>query len=81
MTDHRCRVSEDELAHDHAQVEITPEMEREEARDKFGALMLQAAETAEILFQDWRFQPDTDDIEAIQHLNEQLSYYEAVRKI
>jgi hypothetical protein len=55
-------------------------MEREEARDKFGALMLQAAEMAEILFQDWRFQPDTDDIEAIQHLHQQLSYYEAVRK-
>ena len=81
MTDYRCRVSEDELAHDRAQVEITPEMEREEARDKFGALMLQAAEMAEVLFQDWRFQPDTDDIEAIQHLHEQLSYYEAVRKI
>ena len=76
----RCRVSEEELAHDHAQTEITPEMEREEARDKFGALMLQAAQMAEVLFQDWRFQPDTDDIEAIQHLNEQLSYYKAVRK-
>ncbi len=77
----RCRVSEDELAHDHAQTEITPEMEREEARDKFAALWLQVAETVERLFQVEWFQPDTDDIEAIQHLHEQLSYYEAVRKI
>ena len=81
MTDYRCRVSEDELAHDRAQVEITPEQEREEARDRFAALMLQVAEKAEVLFKDWRFQPDTDDMEALEHLHEQLSYYEAVRKI
>ena len=80
MNDYRCRVSEEELAHDHAQVEITPEMEREEARDKFAALWLQAVEMAGVLFQDKRFQPDTDDIEALQHLHEQLSYYEKVKK-
>ena len=76
----RCRVSEDELAHDHEQVEITPEMEREEARDKFGALMLQSAQMAELLFQDWRYHPDADEMEALEHLHEQLSYYRKVEK-
>jgi len=81
MTDYRCRVSEDELAHDHAQVEITPEMEREEAREEFETLMEKVTDMVEILFQDWRFQPDYDDLEAIRHLHQHLRYYEAVRKI
>jgi hypothetical protein len=77
----RCRVAEDELAHDHAQVEITPEMEREEARDKFGALMLQVAEMVEVLFRDENFKPDEDDLHALEHLNSELKYYEKVKKL
>ena len=81
MNDYRCRVSEDELAHDHAQVEITPEMEREEARDKFGAALLEVTLMTEKLFRDKNFEPDYDDLEAVLHLHQCLSYYEAVRKI
>lgn len=77
----RCRVSEEELAHDHAQIEITPEMEREEAREEFETLMEKVTDMAEVLLQDWRFQPDYDDLEAVKHLHQHLSYYEAVRKI
>jgi hypothetical protein len=36
---------------------------------------------AETLLQDKRFQPDYDDLEAVKHLHEQLSYYEAVKRI
>jgi regulator of sirC expression with transglutaminase-like and TPR domain len=71
----RCRVSEDELAHDHAQVEITPEMEREEAREEFEALMEKVTNMAEVLLQDWRFHPDYDDLEAVKHLHQHLNYY------
>lgn len=77
----RCRVREDELAHDHAQVEITAEDEREEARQEFLRFFRQTANMAEILLQDKRFQPDYDDLEAVKHLHEQLSYYEAVKRI
>jgi hypothetical protein len=81
MNDYRCRVSEEELAHDHAQVEITPEMEREEARDKFGGALLEVTLMTEKLFRDKNFEPDYDDLEAVKHLHQCLSYYEAVRKI
>ena len=77
----RCRVSEDELAHDHAQIEITAEDEREEARQEFLRFFRQTANMAETLLQDKRFQPDYDDLEAVKHLHQHLSYYEAVRKI
>jgi len=76
----RCRVSEDELAHDHAQIEITPEMEREAAREEFETLLEKVTDMAEVLLQDWCFQPDSDDLEAVKHLHQHLSYYEAVRK-
>ena len=81
MNDYRCRVSEDELAHDHAQVEITPEMEREEVRGNFGAYLLEVTLMTEKLFRDKNFEPDYDDCEAVLHLHQCLSYYEAVRKI
>ena len=81
MSDYRCRVSEDELAHDHAQIEITAEDEREEARQEFLRFFRQTANMAETLLQDKRFQPDYDDLEAVKHLHEQLSYYKAVKGI
>ena len=81
MNDYRCRVSEDELAYDHAQIEITPEMEREDMRDKFGAMMLKVAEMAEVLFRDKNFKPDEDDYYALQHLYGELKYYEKVKKL
>lgn len=81
MTDHRCRVSEDELAHDHAQVEITPEMEREARRDRFGAMMLEVTMMAEVLFRDKNFEPDEDDLYALEHLHNELKYYEKVKKL
>ena len=56
-------------------------MEREEAREEFETLMEKVTDMVEILFQDWRFQPDYDDLEAIRHLHQHLRYYEAVRKI
>ena len=77
----RCRVSEEELAHDHAQVEITAEDEREEARDSFGAMMLEVTLMTEKLFRDKNFQPDEDDLYALEHLHSELKYYERVKKL
>ena len=77
----RCRVSEEELAHDHAQVEITPETEREARRDRFGAMMLEVTMMAEVLFRDKNFEPDEDDLYALEHLHNELKYYEKVKKL
>jgi len=75
----RCRVSEED-ARDPYFDGTEPDIDVGEVRDRFGALMLEVTLMTEKLFRDKNFEPDTDDIEAIQHLHQQLSYYEAVRK-
>ncbi len=81
MNDYRCRVSEEELAYDHAQVEITPEMEREARRDRFGAMMLEVTLMTEELFRNKNFDPDEQDLHALEHLHGELEYYKEVKKL
>ena len=68
MNDYRCRVSEDELAHDHAQVEITPEMEREDAqsrREQFKELLEELTTDTAFMLKRPDWSPDEDDIEML----------------
>ena len=87
MNDYRCRVSEDELAHDHAQVEITPEMEREmEAEDaqsrraQFKELLEQLIKDADFMLNRPKWSPDEDDIEMLLTIQEELYWYASVTK-
>ena len=83
MNDYRCRVSEEELAHDHAQVEITPEMEREDAqgrRAQFKELLEQLIKDADFMLNRPKWSPDEDDIEMLLTIQEELYWYASVTK-
>ncbi len=74
-------ITDNTTENDHEQVEITPEMEQEQARDEFETVMKKVTLMAAILLQDWRFYPDHDDLDAVNHLQQHLSTYGAVWKI
>lgn len=83
MNDYRCRVSEDELAHDHAQVEITPEMEREDAqsrREQFKELLEELTTDTAFMLKRPDWSPDEDDIEMLLTIQEELYWYASVTK-
>ena len=83
MTDYRCRVSEDELAHDHAQTEIDENAVNDSAngrRDRFASLLYNVTLMSDILFENNSFIPDDDDLNAVQFLHNELKYYEKVKK-
>lgn len=79
----RCRVSEDELAHDHAQIEIDETAVDDTAngrRDRFASLLYNVTLMADILLDNNSFMPDDDDLNAVQYLHNELKYYEKVKK-
>lgn len=79
----RCRVSEDELAHDHAQIEIDETAVDDTAngrRDRFASLLYNVTLMADILLENNSFIPDDDDFNAVQYLHNELKYYDKVRK-
>ena len=83
MNDYRCRVSEEELAHDHAQTEITPEMEREDAqsrRAQFKELLEQLIKDADFMLNRPKWSPDEDDIEMLETIQDTLHWYASVTK-
>ena len=83
MNDYRCRVSEDELAHDHAQVEITPEMEAEDAqsrREQFKELLEELTTDTAFMLKRPNWSPDEDDIEMLLTIQEELYWYASVTK-
>jgi len=83
MNDYRCRVSEEELAHDHAQVEITPEMEWEDAqsrREQFKELLDELTTDTEFMLKRPNWSPDEDDIEMLLTIQEELYWYASVTK-
>ena len=87
MNDYRCRVCEEELAHDHAQMEITPEMEREMEREDAQSRRVHFKELLEELTKDTAFMlkrsnwsPDEDDIEMLLAIQEELSWYASITK-
>lgn len=83
MTDYRCRVSEDELAHDHEQVEIDENAVDDSAngrRDRFASLLYNVTLMSDILFENNSFIPDDVELYAVQYLHDELKYYEKVKK-
>jgi hypothetical protein len=83
MNDYRCRVSEEELAHDHAQVEITPEMEWEDAqgrRAQFKELLEELIKDADFMLNRPKWSPDEDDIDMLLTIQEELYWYASVTK-
>jgi hypothetical protein len=83
MTDYRCRVSEEELAYDHAQVEITPEMEWEDAqsrREQFKELLDELNKDTAFMLKRPNWSPDEDDIEMLLAIQEELYWYASVTK-
>jgi hypothetical protein len=83
MNDYRCRVSEDELAHDHAQVEIYETAVDDSAngrRARFESLLYKVTLMSDILFENNSFIPDDDDLNAVQFLHNELKYYDKVKK-
>ena len=83
MTDYRCRVSEEELAHDHAQVETDETAVDDSAngrRARFESLLYNVTLMSDRLFENNSFTPDDDDINAVQFLHNELKYYEKVKK-
>ena len=82
MNDYRCRVSEEELAHDHAQVEIDGNAVDDTAngrRARFESLLYNVTLMSDRLFENNSFTPDDDDINAVQFLHNELKYYEKVK--
>jgi len=83
MNDYRCRVSEDELAHDHEQVEIDENVVDDTAngrRDRFASLLYNVTLMSDILFENNSFIPDDVELYAVQYLHDELKYYEKVKK-
>ena len=82
MNDYRCRVSEEELAHDHEQVEIDENAVDDSAngrRARFESLLYNVTLMSDRLFENNSFTPDDDDINAVQFLHNELKYYEKVK--
>ncbi len=83
MNDYRCRVSEEELAHDHAQVEIDENAVDDSAdgrRARFESLLYNVTLMSDILFENNSFIPDDVELYAVQYLHDELKYYEKVKK-
>ena len=83
MNAYRCRVSEDELAHDHEQVEIDENAVDDSAegrRDRFASLLYNVTLMSDILFENNSFIPDDVELYAVQYLHDELKYYEKVKK-
>ena len=87
MNDYRCRVSEEELAHDHAQIEITPEMQREMEeedsqgrRAQFKELLEQLIKDADFMLNRPKWSPDEEDIDMLLTIQEELYWYATVTK-
>jgi hypothetical protein len=79
----RCRVSEDELAHDHAQGEIDENAVDDSAkgrRDRFASLLYNVTLMADILLENNSFIPDDVELYAVQSLHDELKYYDKVKK-
>lgn len=87
MNDYRCRVSEEELAYDHAQIEITPEMQREMEeedsqgrRAQFKELLEQLIKDADFMLNRPKWSPDEEDIDMLLTIQEELYWYATVTK-
>ena len=78
MTD--CRISEED-ARDPYFDGVEVDVDVRGVRDKFGAMMLEVTMMAEVLFRDKNFEPDEDDLYALEHLHNELKYYEKVKKL
>ena len=76
----RCRVSEED-AKDTYFDGIDTDVDVGEVRDKFGAMMLAVTMMTEVLFRDKNFEPDEDDLYALEHLHNELKYYEKVKNL
>ncbi len=75
-----CRISEED-ARDPYFDGVQVDVEREARRDRFGAMMLEVTMMVEVLFRDKNFQPDEDDLYALEHLHGELEYYKKVKKL
>jgi len=76
----RCRISEED-ARDPYFDGVQVDVEREARRDRFGAMMLEVTMMVEVLFRDKNFEPDEDDLYALEHLHGELEYYKKVKKL
>ena len=76
----RCRISEED-ARDPYFDGVEVDVEREARRDRFGAMMLEVTMMVEVLFRDKNFEPDEDDLYALEHLHGELEYYKKVKKL
>ena len=75
-----CRISEEDRADSHFDCD-EPDVDVGEVRDRFGAMMLEVTMLTERLFRDSAFEPDEEDIDALEHLHNELKYYEKVKKL
>ena len=75
-----CRISEEDARDSHFDG-TEPDIDGGEVRDRFGAMMLEVTMMTEILFRDSKFEPDEDDLYALEHLHSELKYYEKVKKL
>ena len=75
-----CRISEED-ARDPYFDGVQVDVEREARRDRFGAMMLEVTLMTEELFRDKNFEPDEDDLYALEHLHGELEYYKKVKKL
>ena len=76
----RCRISEED-ARDPYFDGVDTDVDIGEVRDKFGAMMLEVTMMVEVLFRDKNFEPDEDDLYALEHLHGELEYYKKVKKL
>jgi len=75
-----CRISEEDARDSHLDG-TEPDIDVGEVRDRFRALMLEVTTMTEILFRDKNFEPDEDEMYALEHIHGELKYYEKVRKL
>lgn len=75
-----CRVSEEDARDSHFDGK-EPDIDVAEVRDRFGAMMLEITLMTELLFRDSNFEPDEDDLSALEHLHNELKFYEKVKKL
>lgn len=75
-----CRISEEDARDSHLDGKEF-DIDVGEVRDRFGAMMLEVTMMTEMLFRDSKFEPDEDDLSALEHLHSELKYYEKVKKL
>ena len=75
-----CRVSEEDARDPHLDGKEF-DIDVGEVRARFGAMMLEVTMMTEMLFRDSKFEPDEDDLSALEHLHSELKYYEKVKKL